>query len=222
MQTWPSQRAPAQPRLGLHADYGVAVLNAGDHDLALIEHGRRNVVLQLTGRIAPGLTDTVLYLRCERIEPFLVVLFGLIGQNAALGHDLLDGSPAELGDGFSVHDGLDQLFACGRSVFQRIALCRHPVHDAGHALDGIQMRAAAYGCLHRGAGIVMQDEGHLSLAYRLLGQIDPLLHPAGELLAALDDGRPLQNPVPVLSGGDDDRLDHALKLRHGHRPSDIV
>ncbi|OPX75021.1 MAG: hypothetical protein A4E44_01601 [Methanosaeta sp. PtaB.Bin018] len=161
---------------GLDADYGIAILNARDHDLALVEHGCRDVVLQLAGRIAPGLADAVLYLGRERVKPALILLFGLIGQDSPFGHDLLDWSPAELGDGFSAHDGLDQLFASRRSVFQRIAGLRHPVHDSRDALDCVQVRAAADGRFNRGTWVVVEDEGHTPLGYRLPGQVDPFLN----------------------------------------------
>lgn len=48
--------------LGLHADHHIAILYAGDDDLALVEHGRRDAIFGLSRRISPGIADPVLHL----------------------------------------------------------------------------------------------------------------------------------------------------------------
>ncbi len=84
------------------------------------------------------------------------------------------------------------------------------------------MGSTAYGSLHRSAGVVVEDEGHLPLGNGFFGQGHPILDPSRQLLAALGYRRPLI-VFPLLGPCSyDDGLDHALKLGHGHAPAYVI
>ncbi len=214
---------PGAATFRLDADHGVAVIDAGDEDGVFIDHRRRHAVDLLTGRFAPGLLHTRPGLFGKGMPPLMVVCQGNPSQRSAFVHDFIHRSPAELGDGLAVHDGVDQHLAALRR--RHPVACRfHALENVGHALQGVEMGADPDRRFHRGAGVIMQDEGHLTFLDRNLGQADPTRHPRRQSVTAFDyclaffHRCAVLGIVAVFAAADDKRLDDSLELRQGHRP----
>ena len=163
---------PGASPLGLDADHGVVVLHTGHQDFSLIDHGRRHPVFLLARRFSPGIVHALFHLGGKGVEPVFVFLFGDQLEGSALVHDLVHRGPAEFADGLALHDGVYELFSVRRRV-HIISGLFHAVHDPGHAFQGVQMGAAAHRGLHRGAGGVHQNKGHLAKMGRFLAQMPP-------------------------------------------------
>ena len=217
----PVATRPCAAAFGLYAHHGIAVFHTSYQNGAFVHHGWRNVVGDFARRLAPGLNHALLHFFGKALPPLLVVGNGNPPQHAALGDDFVHRRPAKFGNGLARHDGVDQLFAIawwGDAIACRL----HAVHDVGQALQGVEMRAATNRCLERGAGVVVQNEGHLALGHRGLAQAYPLAHALRQPLAALGDGFAMLEMfvrigrLQTACSGNHQRLDHALELGHGH------
>src|SRR5665648_444859 len=62
----------------LDTDHNITVLDPGDYDLAFINHGRRNLIYFLSGRVAPSCYHLLLYFRTKVLKPRHVLLPGYI------------------------------------------------------------------------------------------------------------------------------------------------